>query len=195
RVDIPIPGADTVASLNLLIPLVIDARDDHGIRTVSLESRRISQLGGADPVRRESVPLPSGTTDRGILSYTLDLNRRGLLPGDTVRYTAVATDNSPAGQTGRSREFVLRLATMSEVRAAERQTSRVVAERLDSLAAESKRLERRTEDLAREQPRTDYRQDGNRPDALAYEEAKRAEAVAAQQQNLVAQAEGLQQSL
>ncbi|HTK40734.1 MAG TPA: hypothetical protein VL287_04020 [Gemmatimonadales bacterium] len=195
RVDIPIPGSDTIAPLNLLIPLVIDARDDHGIRNVSLETRRISQLGGADPVRRESVPLPSGTTDRGILSYTLDLNRRGLLPGDTLRYTAVATDNSPTGQTGRSREFVLRLPTMSEVRAAERQTSRVVAERLDSLAAESKQLERRTEDLAREQPRTDYRQDGKQPDALAYEEAKRAEAVAAQQQNLVAQAEGLQQSL
>jgi hypothetical protein len=194
RVDVPIPGADTIAPLTLRVPLVIDARDDHGIRAVALESRRISQLGGADPMRREPVPLPSGTTDRGILSYTLDLNRRGLLPGDTLRYMAVATDNSPAGQTGRSREYVLRLPTMSEVRAAERQAGRAVAGRLDSLAAESRRLERRTEDLAREQPRSDQ-QDGRRSEALAYEEAKRAEAVAAQQQNLVAQAEGLRQSL
>jgi len=194
RVDVPIPGADTIAPLDLQIPLVIDARDDHGIRAVTLESRRISQLGGADPVRREAVPLLAGTTDRGILSYTLDINRRGLLPGDTLRYVAVATDNSPAGQTGRSREFVLRLPTMSEVRAAERQASRTVAGRLDSLAAESRRLERRTEDLAREQPRSD-RRSGDRPEALPYEEAKRAEAVAAQQENLVAQAEALRQSL
>ena len=194
RVDVPIPGADTIAPLNLRVALVIDARDDHGIRAVAVESRRISRLGGADPLRRDPVPMPSGTTDRGILSYTLDLNRRGLLPGDTVRYVAMATDNSPAGQTGRSREFVLRLPTMSEVRAAERQASRAVTGRLDSLAAESRRLERRTEDLAREQPRSDA-QNGKGPQALPYEEAKRAEAVAAQQQNLVAQAEGLRQSL
>ncbi len=194
RVDVPIPGSDTIAPLNLRVPLVIDVRDDHGIRAVAVESRRISQLGGADPVRREAVPVPAGTADRGILSYTLDLNRRGLLPGDTVRYLAVATDNSPSAQAGRSREFVLRLPTMSEVRAAERQTSRAVAGRLDSLAAESRRLERRTEDLAREQPRREG-QEGKSPEALPYEEAKRAEAVAAQQRNLVAQAEGLRQSL
>jgi len=146
-------------------------------------------------VRRDPVPVPPGTTDRGILSFTLDLNRRGLLPGDTLRYVAIATDNSPAEQAGRSRDFVLRLPTMSEVRAAERQASRAVGGRLDSLAAESRRLERRTEDLAREQPRGEVGQDAQHPDALPYEEAKRAEAVAAQQQNLVAQAEGLRQSL
>ena len=195
RVDVPIPGTDTIAPLNLLVPLVIDVRDDHGIRGVAVASRRISQLGGADPVRRDPVPVPPGTTDRGILSFTLDLNRRGLLPGDTLRYVAIATDNSPAEQAGRSREFVLRLPTMSEVRAAERQASRAVGGRLDSLAAESRRLERRTEDLAREQPRGEVGQDAQHPDALPYEEAKRAEAVAAQQQNLVAQAEGLRQSL
>ncbi len=195
RVDVPVPGADTVAPLILLVPLVIDARDDHGIRAVAVESRRVSQLGAPDPVRRETVPVPAGTADRSILSFTLDLNRRGLLPGDTVRYVATATDNSPAGQTGRSREFVLRLPTMSEVRQAERQTTRAVAGRLDSLAAQSRRLERQTEDLAREQPRKTGAESGKNPDALPYEEAKRAEAVAARQQEMVTQAEALQRSL
>jgi hypothetical protein len=195
RVDVPVPGADTVAPLNLLVPLVIDARDDHGIRAVAVESRRISQLGAPDPVRRETVPVPAGTVDRSILSFTLDLNRRGLLPGDTVRYMATATDNSPAGQTGRSREFVLRLPTMSEVRQAERQATRAVAGRLDSLAAQSRRLERQTEDLAREQPRNTGAESGKNPDALPYEEAKRAEAVAARQQDMVTQAEALRRSL
>ena len=195
RVEIPVPGADTIAPLNLLLPLVIDARDDHGIRAVAVESRRISQLGAADPVRRESVPVPPGTADRSILSFTLDLNRRGLLPGDTVRYLAVATDNSPAGQTGRSRELVLRLPTMSEVRQAQRQTSRTVAGRLDSLAAQSRRLERQTEDLAREQPRNTAAETGKNPGPLSYEEAKRAEAVAARQQDMMTQAKALEQSL
>ena len=193
-VDVPVPGVDTIVPLNLLVPLVIDARDDHGIKAVAVESRRISQLGVPDPVRRESVAVPAGTPDRSILSFTLDLNRRGLLPGDTLRYVAVATDNSPAGQTGRSRELVLRLPTMSEVRQAQRQTSHAVAGRLDSLAAESRRLERETEDLAREQPRTGS-ESGKNPEALSYEEAKRAEAVAGRQQDMMAQAEALRKSL
>jgi len=195
RVDVPVPGADTIAPLSLVVPLVIDARDDHAIRAVAVESRRISQLGASDPVRRESVPVPSGTADRSILSFNLDLNRRGLLPGDTVRYVATATDNFPGGQTGRSREFVLRLPTMSEVRQAQRETSRAVAGRMDSLAAESRRLERQTEDLAREQPRTTSSEAGKNPEALPYEEAKRAEAVAGRQQEMVAQAQALKQSL
>jgi hypothetical protein len=195
RVDVPVPGVDTIAPLNLLVPLVIDARDDHGIRSVAVESRRISQLGTADPVRRENVPVPAGTADRSILSFTLDLNRRGLLPGDTLRYTAIATDNSPEGQTGRSRELVLRLPTMSEVRQAQRQTSRAVAGRLDSLAAQSRRLERQTEDLAREQPRNAASETGRNPEALSYEEAKRAEAIATRQQDMMTQAQALEQSL
>jgi hypothetical protein len=193
-VEIPVPGADTSAPLGLQVPLVIDVRDDHGIRAVQIETRRVAALGGAGAVQRETVPLPAGLADRGILSFTLDLNRRGLLPGDTLRYAAVATDNSPQAQRGRSREFVLRLPTMSEVRAAQRQSTRGVAGQIDSLAAASKRLERATEDLAREQPRAGSR-DGARPDALPYDEAKRAEQVAADQQQLLRQAEQLKQAI
>ncbi len=47
RVDVPVPGVDTMAPLSLLVPLVVDVRDDHGITGVILESRRISRLGGA----------------------------------------------------------------------------------------------------------------------------------------------------
>ena len=31
RVEVPVPGADTIAPLSLGSPLVVDARDDHGI--------------------------------------------------------------------------------------------------------------------------------------------------------------------
>ena len=55
---------------------------------------------------------------------------------------------------GRSREYVLRLPTMSEVRAAQRQATDALAGGLDSVAAASKRLERQTEDLAQERPRS-----------------------------------------
>lgn len=193
-IEIPVPGSDTLAPLDLRVPLVIDARDDYGLASVVLESRRISRLGGRDSAVRETVPLPTGTPDRAILSFLLDLNRRGLLPGDTVRYFARAVDNGPQSQVGRSREFVLRLPTMSEVREAQRQATRAIGTRLDSIAARSRRVERQTEDLAREQPRATG---GNEPgsQSLSFEEAKRAEGVAKSQHELLREAEEVKRAL
>jgi hypothetical protein len=193
-VEIPVPGADTIAPLSLQVPLVVDARDDYGISGVAVVSRRISRLGVRDSARRDTLALPGAATDRAILTHTLDLNRRGLLPGDTVRYFAVATDNTPRRQSGRSREFVLRLPTMSEVRAAQREASEDVHMQLDSIAAAGRRLERQTEDLAQERPRSGS-QGNSGEEALSFERSKRAEAVAKGQQELFRQAEELQQSL
>ena len=193
-VAIPIPGTDTLAPLSLKLPLVIDVRDDHRVSAVTLESRRISRFGVVDSTRRESVPLPSERPDRAILTYTLELNRRGLLPGDTVRYLASASDNAPRAHIGRSREFVLRLPTMSEVRAAQRQASDAVAGQLDSVLSASRQVERQTDDLAQERLRPSGQGEHNR-EALTYEEAQRAQGVAKSQEELVRSAESLKQSL
>ncbi len=195
QIDIPVPGADTLAPISLTVPLVLDARDDHGLTSVTLESRRVSRLGVRDSARRETVPLPAGTPDRAILSYSLDLNRRGLLPGDTVRYRALVADNTPARQVGRSREYVLRLPTMSEVRAAERAASEAVSSRLDSVTSASKQLERQTSDLAQERPRSTEGTGEKERESLTFEHAKKAESVAKSQQALMQQAESLKQSL
>jgi hypothetical protein len=194
-VDIPVPGADTLAPLDLRVPLVVDARDDYGLRGVVLETRRISRLGLADPVRREAVPLPGERPDHAIATLTLDLNGRGLLPGDTIRYRAVAVDDSPGRQAGRSREYVLRLPTLSEVRAAQRQASQAIGRRLDSLAERSRRVERETEDLARTQ-RTPQEGRRNGPDeSLSYDEAQRAQATAGEQQAMMQEAEELKAAI
>jgi hypothetical protein len=195
QVDLPVPGADTLAPISLQVPLVVDVRDDHGLTGVALESRRISRLGVVDAIRRESVPLPSPAPDRAILNYMLDLTHRGLLPGDTVRYRAVAADNTPQRQVGRSREFLLRLPTMSEVRAAQRLATESVSGRLDSIAAASKQLERQTDDLARERPRATDGRSEKSGESLSFEESKKAETVAKSQQDLMQQAEALKQSL
>ena len=194
-VEIPVPGADTLAPLSLLLPLIIDARDDHSVTAVTLESRRISRLGLVDSARRESMPVPAERPDRAILTFTLDLNHRGLLPGDTVRYFAKARDNTPRGQIGRSREFVLRLPTMSEVRAAQRKATESVASQLDSITNASRQVERQTDDLARERARPAGGLGAKDSESLSYEEAQRAEAVAKSQEELIRQAESLQKSL
>ena len=195
RVDVPVPGADTLAPLSLQVPLVLDVRDDHGITSVAVESRRISRLGLVDSTRRDVVALPSGTPDQAILTHTLDLTRRGLLPGDTVRYAAVAADNTPRRQVGRSREYVLRLPTMSEVRAAERLATEAVGSGLDSVTAASRELERQTDDLSRERPRSSDGRGEKDAESLPFQDAKRAEAVAQSQQALMKQAEALKRSL
>ena len=195
-VTVPVPGVDTIAPLSLRLPLVIEAEDDYGLTLVEVESRRVSRLGVSDPVRREAVTLPTGRTDRTVLNFDFNLNNRGLLPGDTVRYLVRVRDNSPSGQSGRSREYLLRLATLSEVRAAAREASDNVGNRLDSLAAESKRLERTTEDLSQERERPTTGQNrGQTDETMSYESAKRAEAVAEAQSEMMNRAEALKDAL
>ncbi len=195
RVDVPVPGADTIIPLTLRVPLVIDAQDDHGLTRLLVESRRISRLGFEDPARVETVELPGSTPDRAVLPWQLDLNGRGLVPGDSVRFIVRAVDNAPAAHTGRSREYALRLPTLSEVREAARQTASEIGQRLDSIAAASRKLERQTEDLAQERPRQGAQQNGGTEESLSFENAKRAEAVAAAEQELQKQAELTQQMI
>lgn len=195
RVEVPVPGADGMAPLSLKVPLVIDAQDDHGLSRIVVESRRVSRLGFEDPARLETVALPEGIQDRAILSFLLDLNQRGLLPGDTVRFFARASDNAPTPHVTTSKEFVLRLPTLSEVRDAARDATSSVARRLDSIAQASRRLERQTEDLAQERPRPGKDPNGNVDESLSFENAKRAENIAESEQALLKQAEQIKDAV
>jgi hypothetical protein len=194
-VAVPVPGRDTLAPTSLRLPLVIDVQDDYGIRVVRLTSRRVSRVGLVDTLPVVTIPLSGANQDRAILTHLFDLNDAGLLPGDTVRYAVEAVDNAPNGQVGRSPEYLLRVPTMSEVRAAARAASDDVSERLDSLAAASKALERQTEDLSRERQRSDSQGTGDQEDQLSFDDAQRAEQAAAAQQELLREAEELQQAL
>ena len=192
--EIPVPGADTTASPDARALIVVDAHDDHGLKSVVLELRRVSGLGTADPMREQAVPLPGGTPDRAVLSAQVSLQQLGLLPGDTLHYRARAVDNSPRAQSGWSSEYVLRIQTLTELRAEQRRETSSLQSRLDSLSAASKKLERQTEDLARSQPR-DATKPGDNSDNLSFEQAKKAEAVAQSQQELLKQAEQARQAL
>lgn len=192
--EIPVPGADTTASPDARALIVIDAHDDHGLRSVVLELRRVSSLGTADPVREQEVPLPGGMPDRAVLSAQVSLQQLGLLPGDTLRYRARGVDNAPRAQAAWSREYVLRIQTMTELRAEQRRDASSLQSRLDSLAAESKKLERQTDDLARSQPR-DATKPGDNSENLSFEQARKAEAVAESQQELLKQAEQARHAL
>ena len=194
-VDVPVPGTDTVIPLDLQVPLVVEARDDHGLARLVVESRRITSQGISDPVRVEPAQLPSGMPDHAVVPFVLDLRERGLLPGDTVRVTVRAWDAAPNAQMGASREYVFRVVRPDEARAAARQASQDIGRQLDSAAAQSRRLERRTEDLAGERDRADGASHGDQERALDYAAAQRARQVAQDQQGMMAQAKALARQL
>jgi hypothetical protein len=186
-VEIPVPAGDTTAPAVGSLPLVIDARDDHGLIEAALE-RRVSHSGVTRALADERLPLPGQTPDRAILPASIDPAALGLMPGDTLRVVARVRDNSPSGQTGRSREITITLPSRPELRAEGQDRAREIQKKLDSLVAESRSAQRQTEDLGRAQQR-------GTENALDFDAAKKAEAVAERQEQLLQQAEAVKRAL
>jgi hypothetical protein len=186
-IEVPSPGVDTIAPLDLKIPLVIDAQDDHGLTAIELVSR--TRAGSVV----QAVPLEGDPTTRALVEAMLDLSSRGLAPGDTVRYLARATDNSPARQAGSSREFIVIVPTEADQRDAQRQATAAAQQRLDSMVAASRRLERQAEDLAAERARA-QQQRGDQQ-AMGFDEARKSQQVAKNQEELLRQADELRETL
>lgn len=188
-VEVPVPGMDTVETTGPALALLVDARDDHGLQRLTLETRR----NGA-AVQVAPLQLPEGAADRALLGVTLDIAAYGLGPGDTLWYRLVATDNAPTPQRGTSREMVLVVPTRSELRDAQLDATRDAGQQLDALAEQSRALERATEDLARSRPRpTEGQRPGENP--LNLDEARRAEEVARTQESLLEEVRQLEASL
>src|SRR5690606_37019020 len=114
-VEITYPGRDTVLGPNMQQPLLIDARDDHGLRAATLVSWRVSAFGQRDPAVELAIPL-DGVRDRVSLHGGLDATERPLLPGDAFYYPVRVTHNAPGGQVGVSETYRLRLPSMTELR-------------------------------------------------------------------------------
>lgn len=192
-VQILVPGADTTAPADLRVALVVDIRDDHGLASARLVARGPGRADAARP-KVVALELPAAMPQRLLLPTVLDLSGWGLKPGDTVRYGIEATDNSPAAQLGRSREYTVVVPTRADERVAQRAATAGAQAELDSLVAASQRLERQTADLA--QARTRAETGGRNPErALGFEEARRAEAVAEGQEELMRRGEELEQTL
>src|SRR5439155_623444 len=187
-VALPVPGRATTPPLSLRQPLVIDARDDHGLTRLEVVSWRVSRTGKVGAAVRESLDV-SGAGERAIVQGDLDAERRGLLAGDTLRVRVEAGGNvrAPRTHVGRSEEIALRLPSLEECRAATRAAARDVAGAADSLAQAERELGARTRDLAQQRSRdaagTRRAADG-RDGPLPFQATERAQAVAREQEAL-----------
>jgi hypothetical protein len=197
-VMVPVPDRDTTLPLSLRQPLVIDARDDHGLTRLEVVSRRVSQTGKVGEVVRQSLDV-SNAGERAIIEGELDAGRRGLVPGDTLRFQVEAWDNAPTPHVGRSVEFALRLPSFDELRAATRAASRDVARAADSLATAARELGQRTGDLAQQRSRdagSPRRSSASeREGALPFQATERAQAVAREQAALEARVRELSRTV
>ena len=192
-IGIPMPGRDTIMPLNLRQPLIIEAGDDYGLRRVDLVAYRVTSFG------ERMEPVEQGFQiggQRAILARPLlDLTRWGLLPGDTVRYFARATDNSPAAQVSVSPEYVLRMPEAAELQREAEDALEDVADRLEELAAEAERQaeENRDQALEAQSERTDV--EGSEEAAADFEEREKLQAALEEQQQMSAQVDSMQSEM
>ena len=204
-VAVPVPGADTTAPLDLKLPLVVDARDDHALARVEVVSWRVSRLGTVGAPVVDTLAGVAGA-DHVVQGLQLDLNGRGLLPGDTLRLFARATDRAPVPHVGTSREYAIRLRTLAEVREAVRTGVDSLAGAASDLAGRESALARRTADLAAQRSRgADTAADAADAEtaphpaapsgAMPFERAQDAGRIREEQQRLVARADSLRQEL
>jgi len=189
-VVVPVPGADTTAALDLRQGVVVDARDDHGLARVELVSWRVSRNGLVGTPVVDTLAGAEGA-DHVVLQTVLDLNDRGLLPGDTLRFFVRASDRAPVPHVGASREFALRLRSMAELREAVRSGGDSLAHDAEDLASDQTALTRRTEDLAAQRARAGERP----PDQLSFEQAQEATRIREEQEALLQRAGALRRDL
>ena len=112
------PARDTVLDDAMLVELRVEAADDYGIQELQLVYRVESE--GAEEI---TVPLKrwdsGGAAVRRSVSvtYTWDVDRVGIFPGETLAYyvQALDIDNVSGPNIGKSHTYTLRFPSLSEL--------------------------------------------------------------------------------
>ncbi|PKN74109.1 MAG: hypothetical protein CVU50_00620 [Candidatus Cloacimonetes bacterium HGW-Cloacimonetes-3] len=144
QIKISFPGEDVTLNQNMLLPLIISADDDFGLRNLSLKLQ--VNAGEITTINIQSViPNKMFATD-----FMLDMKSTNLFPGDVVTYWAEIYDNSPEVQKAESTKFKARFPSIEEIyNEIERQQDNKKSE-LESALKESKDLQKEFEDKRRE---------------------------------------------
>lgn len=207
RPDVAIvsPGSDTAIGPTGIVPVYVDASDDHGVSNVSLQVWRES-AGATGAVTRERIDVasPSSPLFEGGASITLD--GRKLEPGDRLHVTAIATDDSPWRQTTVSAEVLLRVPSLTEQRAMARALADSLAAQAQRLAQQEKRLQQNTDNAARnrdlkgggtsEEAKANgtAKSEGGKSQSMSFSAAEKAKQLARDQQQLGAKVDSLRQN-
>lgn len=144
QLRISFPGEDTLLDQDLLLPLVINADDDFGLRNCSLKY----QVQDRDVLTLDVQSVISGkifATD-----YLLDLKGADLFPGDVVTYWAEIYDNSPEAQKAESAKYKARFPSIEEIYREIENQERDKKSELESALKKSKEVQKEFEEKRRE---------------------------------------------
>ena len=194
-VSIVYPGEDRVLGIDRSLQLVIEARDDNGITGVNLVRWRESAAGLRDPESR--VTLADGNPARRlVLRATVDLDGRGMVPGDVLVYYATAADANPASRAAASDTFRVVLSSLAEMRREAARRTEALAEVVRSLdemvgrlAADARDAERRAAGGGEETVR------GTRPDRADFAGTEEARDLLSEARDVESALDGMREEL
>ncbi|MBW7933551.1 MAG: hypothetical protein H3C62_08055 [Gemmatimonadaceae bacterium] len=194
QVDFLSPGSDSSVSPAGAVRVAVAAVDDRVLRDVTLAVWTVRGDGQA------SAPQTRRLFDGGAPSYlgavALDLGALALQAGDVVHVQASAHDDTPWGQVGKSRALLLRVpAAEDQRREARAAADSLVAQALAAARAQQ-RLEQRTSEAARARNQAETGKAGERrsQDAMSYDAAEKAKALAKEQGEMAARARAVEEA-
>ena len=207
RPDVAIvsPVSDTAIGPTGIVPVYIDASDDHGVSNVSLQVWRES-AGATGAVTRERIDVASPASPLFEGGVSIALDGRKLEPGDRLHVTAIATDDSPWRQTTVSAEVLLRVPSLTEQRAMARALADSLAAQAQRLAQQERRLQQNTDNAARnrdlkgggtsEEAKANgtAKSEGGKSQSMSFSAAEKAKQLARDQQQLGAKVDSLRQN-
>jgi len=148
------PVSDTTIASRGVVPIIVQASDDHGVGNVTLQLWRESVSAtpaenATNKTKRERIDVAEPASPVFFGGATVSLDGRDLQPGDKLHVVAIATDDSPWRQKSVSAEIVLRVPGLSEQRSQARALADSLAARAAQMAQQEKRLQQNTEDASR----------------------------------------------
>jgi|GEM_PF-487992 len=204
------PLTDSTIAARGVVPIIVQAGDDHGVSNVALLLWREAAAGtpkdnAAAKAKRERVDVADPGAPVFIGGATVSLDGRELQPGDKLHVVAIATDDSPWRQQSTSAEVVLRVPSLTEQRSLARSLADSLAARAAQMAQQEKRLAQNTTDASRSR---DLKAGGNTDKAqpngaksppgndskMSFAQAEKARQLGRDQQQLGAKVDSLRQS-
>ena len=143
EVSIVAPARDTVLDNSMLVELKVEATDDYGVQELQLVYRVEVEDGKEVNVPLKRWDVKGADVRRSVfLTYTWDVDRIGIFPGETLAYyvQALDNDNVSGANIGKSYTYTLRFPSLSEL--------------YDAVAAEQEAEQRGLDELFDEQADT-----------------------------------------
>lgn len=138
------PAEDTMLNQNLLLPLIILADDDFGLKNLSLKYR-------INDKEEQSLILQTLIEGKMLQKeHVFDLREMALFPGDVVSYWAEVYDNSPDSQKGVSKVFKARFPSIEEIYRALEEGESKKQDELQSALKKSQEIQKEFEQKRRE---------------------------------------------